>query len=97
MHYTQFSVGTAAQKYPLTIGGYTGIGGNHFKGHNNRKFTTKDNDNDICRTNCETQFPVGWWYYNCYDIQINLQPPEYTEYQATLFTEMKIRLKNCGF
>ncbi|XP_065902393.1 fibrinogen-like protein A [Dysidea avara] len=95
MHYTQFSVGTAAQEYPLSVGGYTGIGGDRFKSHNNRKFTTKDNDNDIYSTNCATKFPGGWWYYNCYDVQINLQPPQYAPRQATLFTEMKIRPKNC--
>ena len=97
MHYTQFKVGTAEQEYPLTVGGSTGIGGDYFRNHNKHKFTAKDNDNDVLNSNCAQNYKAGWWYYRCYDVNINRQPPEYTDNQVTLFTEMKIRPKNCGF
>ena len=48
LHYNQFSVGSASEEYPLTIGGFTGVGTNRFGTHplNGMKFSTPDNDND---------------------------------------------------
>ena len=47
LHYTQFKVGNTSAKYPLTIGGFTGITpGDPFEASNNTEFSTPDEDND---------------------------------------------------
>ena len=38
LHYNQFSVGSASEEYPLTVGGYTGVDTNHFAIHNSMQF-----------------------------------------------------------
>ena len=49
-HYNQFSVGSASEEYPLTTGGFTGVGTDWFNHQsrpmNGMKFSTPDNDND---------------------------------------------------
>ena len=42
LHYNQFSVGSASEEYPLTIGGFTGVGTDYFTSHslNGMKFIT---------------------------------------------------------
>ena len=48
LHYNQFSVGSASEEYPLTVGGFTGVGRDLFalRPLNGKKFSTPDNDND---------------------------------------------------
>ena len=46
LHYNQFSVGSASEEYPLTVGGFTGVGRDPLAYHNKMKFTTADNEND---------------------------------------------------
>ena len=101
-HYNQFSVGGASEEYPLTVGGFTGIGTDQFNyksyAHNGMKFTTLDNDNDKrSGSNCAATYKSGWWYNNCHQININRQPPNEngTTSNTFLFTEMKIRPKDC--
>ena len=77
-HYNQFSVGSASESYPLTIGGY--IGGddtNWFADHplNGMKFSTPGTDNDRSSGNCAAKWKTGWWYNNCTNININTKPP----------------------
>ena len=98
LHYNQFSVGSASEEYPLTVGGFTGVGTDRFndnsKPHNGIKFSTPDNDNDENKGgNCAADWRSGWWYYHCYHININTQPP--SVYSSELFSEMKIRPKDC--
>ena len=90
LHYNQFSVGSASEEYPLTVGGFTGVGTDRFAWHNGMKFSTTDNDNDKKSYNCAATHKSGWWYNNCYTININRQPPN-----VGLFSEMKIRPKDC--
>ena len=54
LHYNQFSVGSASEEYPLTVGEFTGVGTDWFANHplNGMKFTTPDNDNDKHGGNC---------------------------------------------
>ena len=55
LNYNQFSVGSASEEYPLTIGGFTGVGSNQFAYHNKMKFTTTNNENDNWNNdNCAT-------------------------------------------
>ena len=95
LHYNQFSVGSASEEYPLTVGGFTGVGIDRFADHslNGMKFTTPDNDNDKWSSNCAASHKSGWWYNSCYQININIQPPYV--YGSALFSEMKIRPKDC--
>ena len=93
LHYNQFSVGSASEEYPLTVGGFTGVSTDLFAYHNGMKFTTPDNDNDNYGGNCAAGRKSGWWYNNCYHININQQPPWVAS--SVLFSEMKIRPKDC--
>ena len=97
-HYNQFSVGSASEEYPLTVGGFTGVGTDPFAYHNKMKFTTADNENDKWGGgNCATYvtYKSGWWYNSCRQVNVNRQPPEITGGTLVLFAEMKIRPKDC--
>ena len=99
LHYNQFSVGSASEEYPLTVGGFTGVGTDWFTSHphNGMKFSTPDNDIMIMISEVITvQLHIrksGWWYNNCDHIDINRQPPYVGG--NVLFSEMKIRPKDC--
>ena len=95
LHYNQFSVGSASEEYPLTVGGFTGVGTDWFaaRPHNGMKFSTPDNDNDKWRNNCAATYKSGWWHNDCHYININQQPPNVGG--DVLFSEMKIRPKDC--
>ena len=95
LHYKQFSVGSASEEYPLTVGGFNGIGSDLLASykHNGMKFSTTDNDNDMNSGNCAASHNSGWWYNNCYNTNINRQPPHVGN--SVLFSEMKIRPKDC--
>ena len=93
LHYNNFSVGSASEEHPLTVGGFTGVGTDWFAYHNKMKFSTPDNDNDKGGGNCAADLNSGWWYNYCDHININRQPP--SVYGYVLFVEMKIRPKDC--
>ena len=96
-HCNQFSVGNASEEYPLTIGGFTGVGTDWFDyssyGHNGMKFSTPDKGSN----NCAVTYKSGWWYNICYRINLNKQPPSdsSTSDGNILFTEIKIRPRGC--
>ena len=62
LHYNQFSVGSASEEYPLTFGGFTGVGTDYFTPHslNGMKFTTSYNNNDKSGSNCAATYKSGW-------------------------------------
>ena len=96
LHYNQFSVGSASEKYPLTFGGFTGVGTDWFSSglHNGMKFSTPDSQNDNNnRYSCAASNKDGWWYNNCGRVTLNYQSPYLGT--AVLFAEMKIRPKDC--
>jgi len=94
LHYNQFSVGSASEEYPLTVGGFTGEGTDLFASHplNGMKFSTPNNDNDKSSGNCAASHG-GWWHNGCFHINLNRQPPDAGP--LVLFAEMKIRPKDC--
>ena len=96
LHYNQFSVGSASEEYPLTVGGYSGsIPYSQALYFNGAKFTTLDNDNDEWRGgNCAPGYKSGNWYKFCRQISLN-QPVPYVYPQSVVFIEMKIRPKDC--
>ena len=60
LHYNQFSVGSASEEYPLTVGGFSGVGNDVLndksRPHNGMKFSTPDNDNDKNSINCAAHY-----------------------------------------
>ena len=95
LHYSQFSVASASKKYQLTAKGFIGEGTDQFARHNGMKFSTTDNyANQSNAKNCVKGFKISWWYNNCHRININTQPPYV--FGNVLFTEMKIRPKDCN-
>ena len=100
IQYNNFKVGNASDKYRLTVGGYTGVDGDYFTAGNepshNKKFTTRDSDNDEWSGgNCAVRYPSAWWFHNCFDINPNIQPPQYNHPNIADQIEIKIRPKNC--
>ena len=96
LHYNQFSVGSASEEYPLTVGGYSGaIPSSRGLYYNGMKFSTPDNDNDEHGSNCAASYKSGYWYKSCYYINLNRQPPYNNHPTSILFGEMKIRPKDC--
>ena len=97
LYYNQFSEGSASEEYPLTVGGSTGVGTDEFNYPsyvlNGMKFTTPDNDNDKYSINCAAKYKSGWWHNKCFSININRLPPHV--HGSVLFSEMKIRPKDC--
>ena len=97
LHYNQFSVGSASEGYPLTVGGFTGVGTDRFNYPsrilNGMKFSTPEKDNDKWHSNCAASYKSGWWHSKCYNINVNYQPPWING--NVLFSEMKIRPKDC--
>ena len=71
--YNYFSVGNAATKYRINIGGYSGTAGDNMAKHNGHAFTTFDQDNDIGPGNCAQTFKGAWWYYACHTVNLNGQ------------------------
>ena len=100
LHYDQFSVGSASEEYPLTVGGFTGVGTDWFdiksRPHNGMKFSIPDNDNDNWSSgNCAATEKSVWQYHSgCYHINFNTQPPSVPA-GSGLFSEMKIRPNDC--
>ena len=98
LHYKQFSVGGASQKFPLIVGWFAGTGTDWFASSrplNGMKFSTPDNDNDGSSSfHCAANYRSGWWHNNCFHANLNMQPPQVGAH--ALFVEMKIRPKNCA-
>ena len=96
LHYNQFSVGSASEEYPLTVGGYSGsISSTYALYYNGMKFSTADNDNDENGGNCAGSNKSGNWYKNCHYIDLNQQPPYVNPHGSISFAEMKICPKDC--
>jgi len=95
IHYTHFQVKSASEKYQLNVGGFTGIGIDDFTYSDKANFSTPDKDNDSDGGNCAISYRSGWWYKSCYRINPNTQPPTAFNGPSVLFSEMKIRPKDC--
>ena len=93
LHYNQFSVGSANEEYPLTVGGYSGsILSSQVLYYNGMKFTTPDNDNDKWNGgNCAPDYKSGNWYNSCRHIDLNHQPSRVDTPGDVLFSVINIR------
>ena len=114
--YTSFSIGDSASKYILTVSGYSGTAGDSLTSlwygtHNLSRFSTRDQDNDICSCSCAQSHKGAWWYFSCHGSNLNalyhggphssnadgVNWITWKGFQYSLkFTEMKLRpSKNC--
>ena len=107
MHYNHFRVGPATDNYRLSISGFTGITPTDpFTTHNinGQQFSTYDRDNDEwSNNNCAVNghgstAPGGWWYKNCFYINLNYNHGGNFRlagrWYSLTFIEMKIRPSN---
>ncbi|XP_078578645.1 microfibril-associated glycoprotein 4-like [Branchiostoma floridae x Branchiostoma japonicum] len=71
--YSSFQVGSAEEKYRLTVSGYNGTAGDALDKHNQQFFSTRDMDNDGNEAiNCALGYRGGWWYYpGCVQTNLN--------------------------
>ena len=73
--YNLFKVGSSATEYQLDLGSYVHAGsnaGDSLSIHDEQKFSTSDNDNDLSAVdNCAVKYHGGWWYRNCHETNLN--------------------------
>ena len=106
-NYSTFSISDGSTEYILTVGEYSGTAGDSMDTHNGRRFTTRDNDNDLWSgNNCAQQYTGAWWYDGCYGSNLNgryfntattnVQGIRWNRWKATIlkFSEIKTRRNN---
>ncbi|GFO31890.1 ficolin-1 [Plakobranchus ocellatus] len=100
--YSNFKVESESKQYTLRIGKYSGTAGDSLRGHNERKFSTFDRDNDTWSAgHCAQSEQGGWWYHWCDKVNLNSEMNgksdmglEWTKFagkNSCSFSEMKIR------
>jgi len=47
--------------------------GDSLTDHAGQKFSTMDQDNDVCSCSCAAKFKGAWWYKKCYLSNLNGQ------------------------
>ena len=79
VEYSSFSVSSEADKYRLSVSGFSGDTGDAFAATphpfriaNGMQFSTPDQDNDNKGNgNCAVGGNAGWWFNNCGRSQLN--------------------------
>ena len=77
VQYDKFIVGTASEKYKLTVGAFSSsVGGTPTSGdslasQHGQKFSTIDQDNDVWSDSCAKLYHGGYWYSNCHSSNLN--------------------------
>ncbi|XP_069114225.1 uncharacterized protein [Argopecten irradians] len=71
--YDSIKVSSEADKYRITVSGYSGTAGNSLSWVSGMQFSTKDNDNDLRDdpTSCSEQYSAGFWFRDCFKTNIN--------------------------
>ncbi|XP_058631863.1 tenascin isoform X2 [Onychostoma macrolepis] len=68
--YDKFFIADPRSRYKIQIGAYSGTAGDSLSYHQNRPFSTYDNDNDIAVTNCALSYKGAFWYKNCHRVNL---------------------------
>nr|XP_014718808.2 ficolin-1-like isoform X1 [Equus asinus] len=102
--YGSFKLADEADKYKLVLGAFVGgNAGDSLTAHNDRFFSTKDQDNDRSSSNCAEVYRGAWWYDNCHSSNLNGQylPNQSSQnsvtwssgknYYSYMVSEMKVR------
>ncbi|XP_042908122.1 fibrinogen C domain-containing protein 1 [Parasteatoda tepidariorum] len=68
-----FRVEEENKQYRLYVSGYQGNATDSLSLHDNKMFSTYDRDNDEVASccNCADTFKGGWWYYRCFEANLN--------------------------
>lgn len=70
--YDTFFVDDEKSGYMVKFDGYHGNASDAMASyHQNMKFSTRDNDQDLSNTNCADSYQGGWWYSHCQHVNIN--------------------------
>uniref|UniRef100_A0A8D8AJD7 Ficolin-1 n=2 Tax=Culex pipiens TaxID=7175 RepID=A0A8D8AJD7_CULPI len=72
--YKDFKIAGEAEKYRMSaLGEYSGTIGDGLRPHQNSKFSTFDQDNDLREGSCSLDYHSGaaWWYNNCGGSSLN--------------------------
>ncbi|XP_031432979.1 tenascin isoform X2 [Clupea harengus] len=69
-YYDKISIGEPRGRYKIQIGSYSGTAGDSMTYHQNRPFSTYDNDNDVAVTNCALSYKGAFWYKNCHRVNL---------------------------
>ncbi|RUS74677.1 hypothetical protein EGW08_017557, partial [Elysia chlorotica] len=70
-HYDIFSIANEQDKYKLHVESYSGFGGDSMSRHDGWPFSTYDVDNDNSTINCAEKYHGAWWYYKCFNANLN--------------------------
>ncbi|XP_067135613.1 techylectin-5A-like [Centruroides vittatus] len=94
--YREFWIENEDQYYRIHLSGFEGHGGYSLSYSNNKKFSTKDNENN--EGLCAEKFKGGWWYADCIKPDTNIfylngpyENSEASEESYSPDAEMKIR------
>ncbi|KAL7886407.1 hypothetical protein AOLI_G00041280 [Acnodon oligacanthus] len=88
-HYSNFTVGSEANHYAITLSGYSGTAGDSMRYHNGRPFSTKDKDPNPLSIHCAKAYMGGWWYKNCYKANLNGLYATFSENQGVVWIDWK--------
>ena len=69
--YTGFKVRSEAYDYDLDFQTFSGNIGDSLLVSVFEKFSTPDRDNDASASNCAATWKGGWWYYDCFEANLN--------------------------
>lgn len=71
--YSRFRVADEKQQFLLSVGEYQGNATDSLSLHDGKMFSTEDRDNDEVSAccNCADTFKGGWWYYRCFEANLN--------------------------
>ncbi|EDW57942.2 uncharacterized protein Dvir_GJ17863 [Drosophila virilis] len=70
--YSDFVIGNEAELYKIKmLGDFTGNVADSFNYHKDKNFSTPDKDNDVTTGNCALSYESGWWFYDCYNCNLN--------------------------
>ena len=70
--YRGFRISSEDEGYKLTVTSYTGTAGDGLRAGVNRKFSTRDRDQDTrSRGSCAKRHGGAWWYGGCGDSSLN--------------------------
>ncbi|XP_076366570.1 uncharacterized protein LOC143255187 [Tachypleus tridentatus] len=71
--YNRFHVSDEINNYKLSVSGYRGNASDSLTLHDGKMFSTIDRDNDEVESccNCADTFKGGWWYYRCFEANLN--------------------------
>lgn len=70
--YPTFKVAAEAEKYKLSLAGFTGPSGTDALTYaDGASFSTFDQDHDVDARNCAQEYRGGWWYVGCHQSNLN--------------------------